>query len=372
MSQSLSSSSRSVVRADASIPASTPASTPTSAGTSRRRLLQGGAAAAVLGFGASNTAFANMSVRFVLDWRFEGPSAFFLNALEKGYFKNEGLNVDIDVGTGSPAAIQRVASRVYDMGFGDFTSMTEFLAANPNTPERGCMGVYCLYEFSPATAFALKGKGINTPKDLVGKKLGAPVFDGGRKAFPIFAKATGIDPKSINWTSMDPTLRETMLVRGEVDAITGFLFSGQLSLEARGVKKEDMVIMQYKDFGVDLYGSTIIANPLFLSSQPDAVQKFVNAMAKSVREVVANPAPSIEFVRKRNPVAQADIELRRLQLCIDNFVKTPHFARAGVGAVDMRRLQRTTDQVRDALGLTTPVAASSLFTDRFLPVNRTI
>jgi NitT/TauT family transport system substrate-binding protein len=361
MSDALPSSSRSVIR---SLP---------SAGASRRRLLKSTAAAAVLGWGATNSALAqSLSVRFVLDWRFEGPSAFFLNALERGYFKNEGLNVDIDVGTGSPAAIQRVASRVYDMGFGDFTSMTEFLAANPNTPERGCMGVYCLYEFSPATAFALKGKGINTPKDLVGKKLGAPVFDGGRKAFPIFAKATGIDTKTINWTSMDPTLRETMLVRGEVDAITGFLFSGQLSLEARGVKKEDIVIMQYKDFGVDLYGSTVIANPLFLSSQPDAVQKFVNGMARSVREVVANPAPSIEFVRKRNPVAQADIELRRLQLCIDNYVKTPYFTRAGVGAVDMRRLQRTTDQVRDALGLTTPVAASSLFTDRFLPVNRTI
>jgi NitT/TauT family transport system substrate-binding protein len=340
---------------------------------SRRKLLQGGAAASVMGFGATGASWAQgIPIKFVLDWRFEGPSAFFLNALEKGYFKTEGVNVDIDVGTGSPAAIQRVASRTYDMGFGDFTSMTEFLAANPNTPDRGCIGVYCLYEFSPATAFALKGKGISTPKDLVGKKLGAPVFDGGRKAFPIFAKATGIDTKSINWTSMDPTLRETMLVRGEVDAITGFLFSGQLSLEARGVKPEDMVIMQYKNFGVDLYGSTVMVNPTFLSGQPDGVQKFVNAMARSVREVVANPAPSIEFVRKRNPVAQADIELRRLQLCIDNFVKTPHFSRAGVGAVDMRRLQRTTDQVRDALGLTTPVAASSLFTDRFLPVNRSI
>jgi NitT/TauT family transport system substrate-binding protein len=369
MSQSLSSSSRSVVCADAS----TSDSTPASVGTSRRRLLQGGASAAVLGFGAGSSAWANnTSVRFVLDWRFEGPSAFFLHALESGYFKREGINVDIDVGTGSPAAIQRVASRVYDMGFGDFTSMTEFLAANPNTPERGCMGVYCMYEFSPATAFALKGKGINTPKDLMGKKLGAPVFDGGRKAFPIFAKATGIDLKAINWTSMDPTLRETMLVRGDVDAITGFLFSGQLSLEARGIKKEDMVIMQYKDHGVDLYGNTVMVNPLFLSSQPDAVQKFVNALSRSVREVVANPAPSIEFVRKRNPVAQGDIELRRLQLCIDNFIKTPHFTRAGVGAVDMRRLQRTTDQVRDALGIVAPVSASSLFTDRFLPVNRTI
>jgi NitT/TauT family transport system substrate-binding protein len=340
---------------------------------SRRRVLRSGVAAAVTGLGAGSAVWANTtSIKFVLDWRFEGPSALFLNALEKGYYKAEGLDVTIDVGTGSPAAIQRVASRTYDMGFGDFTSMTEFLAANPATPERGCIGVYCMYEFSPATVFALKGKGINTPKDLIGKKLGAPVFDGGRKAFPIFARANGIDAAGIKWESMEPALRETMLVRGDVDAITGFLFSGQLSLEARGVKREDMVIMQYKDFGVDLYGSTVMVNPVFMSSQPDAVQKFVNATARSVREVVANPAPAIEWVRKRNPAANADIETRRLQLCIDNFIKTPHFAKFGVGAVNMQRLQRTTDQVRTALNLQAPVSASQLFTDRFLPVNARI
>ncbi len=75
----------------------------------------------------------------------------------------------------------------------------------------------------PAAAFMLKKSGLKTPADLVGKKLGAPVFDSGRKSWPIFAKANKLG--AVSWISMDPPLRETMLVRGDIDAITGYTFT---------------------------------------------------------------------------------------------------------------------------------------------------
>jgi len=49
-------------------------------------------------------------LKFTLDWRFEGPAAPFTMALDKGYFKAEGLNVSIDTGNGSRESIPRVAS----------------------------------------------------------------------------------------------------------------------------------------------------------------------------------------------------------------------------------------------------------------------
>ena len=84
------------------------------------------------------------------------------------------------------------------------------------------------------------------------------MFDAGRKAFPIFQKANGVS--NVAWTSMDPPLRETMLARGDVDAITGFTFTSLLNLEARGVKTEDVVILPYADYGVKLYGNVVIAS----------------------------------------------------------------------------------------------------------------
>src|SRR4028118_798311 len=77
-------------------------------------------AAVLLGSAAGQ---AQAPVRFSLDWRWEGPAAPFAVALDKGYFKAEGLDVTIDPAAGSREPISRVASGTYDMGFGDAQSV---------------------------------------------------------------------------------------------------------------------------------------------------------------------------------------------------------------------------------------------------------
>ena len=106
----------------------------------------------------------------------------------KGYFKDEKLDVTVDAGNGSGGTITRVASGAYDMGFADMAALMEFHANNPTAPNKP-VAVMMVYNNTPAAVLALKKSGIKTPADLTGKKLGAPVFDAGRKALPIFAKA---------------------------------------------------------------------------------------------------------------------------------------------------------------------------------------
>src|SRR5207253_10045806 len=119
------------------------------------------------------------------------------------------------------------------------------------------------------------------------RKIGAPVFDAGRRGFPIFAKANGI--QNVQWTSMDPPLRETMLARGDIDAITGFSFTSLLNLEARGVKADDVVVLPYPSYGVKLYGNAIIVSDTFLKKNPEAVKAFLRAFTKGVKDVIADP-----------------------------------------------------------------------------------
>ena len=198
----------------------------------RRRGLA--ALAAALTAGALPAAHAQeTTIKFQLDWRFEGPAALFLVPVTKGYFKAEGLNVVVDAGNGSGGTVTRVASGAYDMGFADLAALMEFHANNPTVPNKP-VAVMMVYNNTPAAVMALKKSGIKTPADLNGKKLGAPVFDAGRKAFPIFAKANNVS--NVAWTSMDPPLRETMLVRGDIDAITGF--SLHLDPQPRGARRE--------------------------------------------------------------------------------------------------------------------------------------
>ncbi|MGA1160735.1 MAG: ABC transporter substrate-binding protein, partial [Burkholderiaceae bacterium] len=266
---------------------------------------------------ATFTAQAQTPIKFQLDWRFEGPSAFFLLPAAKGYFKAEGLDVTVDSGKGSGAAVTRVASGTYDIGFADLAAVMEFHANNP-TAENKPVAVMMVYNNTPAAVLALKKSGIKTPADLNGKKLGAPVFDAGRKAFPIFEAANNI--KGVQWTAMDPPLRETMLARGDVDAITGFGFTSLLNLEARGVKPEDIVIMPYPDHGVKLYGNAIIASPKLLKENPDAVKAFLRAFAKGAKDVMSNPEAAIAVVKERDGIINTNLEVRRIKLAIDAVV----------------------------------------------------
>ena len=303
-------------------------------------------------------------IKFQLDWRFEGPSALFLTPAAKGYFKAANLDVSIDAGNGSGGAVTRVASGSYDLGFADLAALMEFHANNPDAPNKP-VAIMMVYNDTPAAVLALKKSGIKTPADLSGKKLGAPVFDAGRRAFPIFAKANKIS--NVQWIAMDPSLRETMLARGDLDAITGFSFTSLLNLEARGVKAEDVVLMPYPAYGVKLYGNAIIASPKILKENPAAVKAFLLAFTKGVKDVVSNPAAAIADVKARDGIINVPMETRRLQLAIDNVIASPNARAEGFGQINGPRLSLMASQVADAYATKTRVNPDAVWNGSFLP-----
>ena len=304
------------------------------------------------------------AVKFQLDWRFEGPSAFFLLPAAKGQFKAEKLNVTIDAGNGSGNAVNRVASGTYDMGFADLSALMEFHANNPTAPNKP-VAVMVVYNNTPAAVFSLKKSGIKAPADLAGKKLGAPVFDAGRRAFPIFQKANGIG--KVEWISMDPPLRETMLAKGDVDAITGFYFTSLLNLEARGIKAEDVNVMMYPAHGVKMYGNVIIAGEDFLKKNPEAVKAFLRAFTKGAKEVMADPKAAIAVVKERDGIINADLEERRLRLAIDSSVATADAKAEGFGDLSKPRLALMASQVADAFQTKGRINPDAVWSGAYLP-----
>lgn len=320
--------------------------------------------AALAAAAAFGIAHAETPIKFQLDWRFEGPAALFLQPVAKGYFKAAGLDVTVDSGNGSGGTVTRVASGTYDMGFADMAALMEFHANNPDAPNKP-VAVMMVYNNTPAAVLALKKSGISKPADLSGKKLGAPVFDAGRKGFPIFQKANGVS--NVTWTSMDPPLRETMLVRGDIDAITGFSFTSLLNLEARGVKATDVVILPYADHGVKVYGNAIIASPKLIKDNPAAIKAFLSAFTKGARDVMANPAAGIETVKARDGIINVALETRRLQLAIDSVVASPDARKEGFGQVNAGRLSLMASQVSDAYATKTRINPAAIWDGSMLP-----
>ena len=315
----------------------------------------------------ASSAFAgDTRIKFQLDWRFEGPAALFLVAKSKGYFAQEQLDVTIDAGNGSGNAVNRVASGAYDMGFADMAALMEFVGNNPTAPSKP-VAVMMVYNDTPAAVFALKKSGIKTPADLAGKKLGAPVFDAGRRAYPVFARANGLDNAKANWISMDPALRETMLVRGDVDAITGFYFTSLLNLNARGIKDDDVVVMLYPNYGVKLYGNAIIASDAMIQQKPEAIKGFLRAFAKAAKDVMADPDGAAKVVKERDGLVDEKLEARRLKLAIASAIATPNAKAEGFGQVSAPRLSLMASQVSDTYATKTRVNAAAVWNGAFLP-----
>jgi NitT/TauT family transport system substrate-binding protein len=330
----------------------------------RRAALAWIVAASLLG--ATSATAQDTKIAFQLDWRFEGPSAFFLLPKAKGYFAAEKLDVTIDAGNGSGNAVNRVASGTYQIGFADLASLIEFVGNNPTAPNKP-VAVMMVYDSTPAAVFSLKKTGIKAPADLQGKKMGAPVFDAGRRAFPIFVKANKLDASKIAWTAMDAPLRETMLAKGDVDAITGFYFTSLLNLNARGIKDEDVDVMMYARYGANMYSNAIIVSEPFLKEKPEAVKAFLRAFTKGMKDVLADPDGAIRYVKERDALVDEVLEKRRLKLAIESTIITPEGKADGFGAIRPARLTEMVTQVAGAFDLKSPVKADAIFSSDYLP-----
>jgi NitT/TauT family transport system substrate-binding protein len=328
----------------------------------RRAALAGLAASALT---APAVAQAPINIRFTLDWRFEGPSALFVNAVDKGMFRDEGLNVTVDVGNGSRESIPRVASNTYDMGFGDVNSLIRFRDENPTIDVKAVMMVY---DRPPFSIVGRKSRGITADvKSLEGKKFGAPAADAAYAQWPIFKAVNNLNDSAMKFENVGFPVREPMLASGEVDAVFGFANSSFINIKARGVPADDITLMLMSDYGVQLYGNVIMVSPRMMAENPEAIRKFLRALTRSVRDVVKNPDGAIDSVIRRNDVAKRDVELERLKMTLDMNVATPWVKANGFGGIDQTRWNTALDQIGLTFQYKDKAKAGAAFMSDFLP-----
>lgn len=309
-------------------------------------------------------AAAQTAMPFALDWKFEGPAAPYFVAIDKGYFEEAGLTVEISEGQGSLDAIPKVATGAYPVGFADINSLMKFLDQNPGAPVTAVM---MIYDKPPFAVVGRKSLGVSEPKDLEGKVLGAPPPDGAWAQFPIFAAETGLDMSKITVEPVGFPTREPMLAEGKVASVTGFSFSSTLNLKRLGVPAEDLSVILMADHGVALYGNAVIVNTDFAKANPEKVTAFLTAIGKGWSDAVADPEGAIASLIERNPAADAALEQERLQMAIDANVVTDWVKANGFGGIDSERMAKAVEQTKSVYQFQSEPDAALYFDPSYLP-----
>ncbi len=175
-------------------------------------------------------------LRLSLDWRLEGPLAMFLVAQERGYFREEGLDVAIDEGAVPLDPVSRVASGSHDIGFADINALIRYRDQHPNAAVKA---VFMVYNRPPYSIVSRKSRGVTEPKHLEGKKVGIPANGATLGEWPLFAKLNDIDTSKVAVEQIGIPVRVPMLAAGQIDAALGNSFRVYVDLKDRGVPVDD-------------------------------------------------------------------------------------------------------------------------------------
>jgi NitT/TauT family transport system substrate-binding protein len=334
---------------------------------SRRDVVRFGAAGAALGltgFPYLARAAAPDPVKFSLDFRIYGATAVEFLGAENGIYKDLNLDMAISGSPGSGETVNRVASGTHDFGVADASTLVAFAGANPKDAPKLVMTIY---DDFPACVLSLKPKSVTSLEDLKHIKLGTGTSDGGSKLLPALLKLNKIDPKSINQVTLDVKLRDTMLLKGEVDAVIGFDYTSIFNLMGNGVKMEDINLLYYTSYGFDFWGNSLIASRAMIEKNPDLVKRVVAATARVWIEGAKQRAEAISAVMKRDPLLDPTIERARLDFVYDKHILTPRVLKGGLGQMDTERMVKGLALLKDGFEMTNTPTMDDIYDGRFLP-----
>jgi NitT/TauT family transport system substrate-binding protein len=314
----------------------------------------------------TGSAFAQeTTIKFTLGWKTQGSDAAFFYAKDKGYFKEEGLNVVIDQGEGSGATVTRIMSGAWDAGFGDVNAIIQ----NSSTrPQDAPVMVYMMWNQPPFSIVTKNTSGIKTIKDFEGHTLGGAQGTPTTRLLPVFIQKNGLAADKIKVTNMAPNLQEPMLIKGDIDAALVFNITSYFNLVLnRQDPEKDYKWFSFGEFGLDLYSNGVMVSQKLLASNPKAVAGLVRAINKANIAVAKDQNAGMASVVAFDNLVDVPVEKRRLQYSFDKLMVSPEMKEIGVGDIKDDRMTRAIGMVVEGYDLKRTPTPKEVFSRDFLP-----
>ena len=284
-------------------------------------------------------AAAPQKVRFLMNSGYSGANVWFLVAQQRGYFRDEGLEVEFTPGRGAFTAAGRMIDEGFDAGYGDIQATYEQAAKQPG---QAPVGVYMVMDASPSVIILPAASPIRTARQLAGKTVTGHGTDVALNTFEQFASKTGLDPASVTITPNDGNWKTliSLLDEGRSGALFGYLSTSSAAIRTAGGKVEDRLrFLKFRDAVPELYGSALMVSPQLLRERPEVARGLVRAINRAVTDTLCKPEAAIDILTAHDPEQKADVELGRLMDTIDDMGGRGQIARNGVGDIDPARMR---------------------------------
>lgn len=275
-------------------------------------------------------------------------------ALEKGYFREAGINLEMDY--------KFETDGVALVGAGDLplavVSGEQVLLARA----QGLPVVYVAawYQQYPVSVVARSDLGILIPQDLKGKKIGLPGLFGanyvGLRALLSEAKMSESDVTldSIGFNQVE------LLAAGQQDVIVGYTANEPIQLRARGIPVTEIRVADY----VQLASNGILTSEKVIAENPDLVRAFVGAFLKGLADTIANPEEAFKLSESYIPNfadLDADVQIQVLGTSIEQWKAER------LGYSDPQAWENMQDVLLEAGLIPKKMDLNKAFTNEFIP-----
>jgi NitT/TauT family transport system substrate-binding protein len=233
-------------------------------------------------------------VVLLLNWYVYSEHAPFFLGKERGYFDQEGIDLDIQEGRGSGVTVQAVAAGTATFGYADVPTMIK--AASKGAP---VTAVGVALQTSPMSVMGFADKNIRKPEDIKGKTVAVTPGDSMSQIWPLFLKKTNLKDSDFKQVAGDAQTKLNAVINGQADLLLGYVMDQAIKLQDATHKQ--IYPIRFADYGINMVSSGIIVQKDFLKTKPDVVKRFMRAATRSLEEAARNPDAAVDAMLKANP-----------------------------------------------------------------------
>lgn len=264
---------------------------------------------------SKSTSSAKDKVTYVTAFGAAGRDAFAWVAEQKGYFRQAGIDVQIELGKATGENLKTLASGKAQFTSLDLTGAMISAGAKNSTAYRDFRAVLAIHQRTLVSIMAMQGSGISSPKDLTGKKIAAAANSVNQLLFPGYAKLAGIDTAGIHWIAVQPVQLGPALASGKADALSTFLI-GRPTIEKATVqaRSKHVVVFPYSTYLPDLFGNATVTTATIATKQPDLVKRFRTALLKGLKYAIQHPDEAGKLLHAKHPETDAAAATQEIKL----------------------------------------------------------